>query len=677
MTPRKDKQIAKDIESQEVTEGEIVAETMEEVPTSTLSNILDKLARMDTRMEAMEIGMEANRKETIAGLLEVKGDNLEKKEDIRRSVKPSDGKGLLSPPTREGRSATIAPALQGDDAEFDEDEGEEHYQGGCRAQNRDRFPPRRQGGLDDRMPTWKLECPMFNGKNTMDWLYKVEMYFQCLGVPPEYQLTYVMLLFEEPALKWYQNITHRNPNLGWADFRAAMMPRFEDSRFADFNLQLKSLTQTGSVIDYQDQFESLMCLVTGWEDEALVGAFIGGLQLEIQLSVLGQPSRELQECMCVARHKEDKMRRKLEIRKSYKEVQREKKRYGKPPSPRAIKPAPGKTHEGRPPFQDKVPIRYISKAERDDLIRRGLCIKCKEKWEPKHVCRTFQLVVVLEEAGEGSTTENPSGEVEEEAVQEQPGSPSGECHTITNPSRPRYMRMVGAIQSKGVIVLLDSGASHNYIRTEGPDQGTSWEEFDQIAHRFPYARAWGQAQTQRGGSDTGLLRSPSRQDTGDAERRRATPAKHRGSGEARSLPPRGRARTVDEVVIPESVASVGPDLGEGGTRVPSRTSHTSAEGRQRWPLTVEGGADGRETADVVGASSRADAVPTGRAGKEPMVDPRLDLSVANFSCDRVEEELGPSGTKELANALGVGQEQKEDDPDSAACEMKTTLLTSG
>ncbi|XP_031494887.1 uncharacterized protein LOC116260570 [Nymphaea colorata] len=279
------------------------------------------------------------------------------------------------------------------------------------------------------MPTWKLECPMFNGKNTRDWLYEVERYFQCLGVPPEHQLTYAMLLLEGPALQWYRYITHKNPNITWADFRAAMMRRFEDSWFADFNVQLKSLTQTGSVIDYQDQFESLACLVTGWDDEALVGAFIGRLQPEIQLSVLGQPSRELQECMHVARHKEDKMRRKQEIRKSYKDVQREKKHYGKPPSPRAIKLA-------------------------------------AEKWEPRHICRTFQLVVVLEEAGEGSTTETPSGEVEEEAAQEQPGSPSGECHTVTNPSRPRSMRMVGAIQSKGVIVLLDSGASHDYIRTE-------------------------------------------------------------------------------------------------------------------------------------------------------------------------------------------------------------------
>ncbi|KAF3779451.1 hypothetical protein EJ110_NYTH41424 [Nymphaea thermarum] len=349
MAPRKDKHIAKDIESQEVTEEEMVVETAVEAPQPSMKDFMAILVRLQERLDNLE------KKEDIRRVVE-RLDNIERRlleapsaapplppasashdvpstsytqqgglsesamrqmlnqmqQTIIQSVRPSNGKCLLSPPTREGRSATIAPPLQGDNAEFDEDKGEEHYQGGRKAQNRDRFPPRRQGGLDDRMPTWKLECPMFNGKNTRDWLYKVE----------------------------------RNPNIGWADFRAAMMRRFEDSRFADFNVQLKSLTQTSSVIDYQDQFESLACLVTGWDDEALVGVFIGGLQLEIQLSVLGQPSRELQECMRVARHKEDKMRRKQEIRKSYKDVQREKKHYEKPPSPRAIKPASGKTHEG-------------------------------------------------------------------------------------------------------------------------------------------------------------------------------------------------------------------------------------------------------------------------------------------------------------------------------------------
>ncbi|KAF3780239.1 hypothetical protein EJ110_NYTH39740 [Nymphaea thermarum] len=191
------------------------------------------------------------------------------------------------------------------------------------------------------------------------------------GVPPEHKLTYAMLLFEGHALQWFQYVIHRNPNIGWEEFRAAMMRRFEDSRFADFNVQLKTLTQTGSVIDYQNQFESLSCLVSGWEDEAFVGVFIGGLQPDIQLAVLGQPSRDLQECMRVARHKEEKMRRKQGLKKSYKEVHREKRHFGKPPSPKAIKSSPGKTHEGRPAFQDRVPVRYISKAEREDLIRRG------------------------------------------------------------------------------------------------------------------------------------------------------------------------------------------------------------------------------------------------------------------------------------------------------------------
>ncbi|XP_049932475.1 uncharacterized protein LOC116249967 isoform X1 [Nymphaea colorata] len=215
------------------------------------------------------------------------------------------------------------------------------------------------------------------------------------------------------------------------------------------------------------------------------------------------------------------------------------------------------------------------------------------------------------------------------------------------------------------------------VEWEGPDQGTSWEEFDQIAHRFPYARAWGQAQTQRGGSDTGLSRSPSRQDVGDAVRRRATPAKRRGSGEARSLSPRGRARTADEGVVQETAAAIEPDEDEGGSRVPSGTGHTSEEGRRSWPLMAEGGANRREAASGTRATTRADPIPTRRAGKEPMVDPRLDLFMANPSCNRFEEVPGPSGTKGLDNTRSVGLVLREDDTDSATLGKKTTLPESG
>ncbi|KAF3780128.1 hypothetical protein EJ110_NYTH39984 [Nymphaea thermarum] len=215
----------------------------------------------------------------------------------------------------------------------------------------------------------------------------------------------------------------QNPNIGWEEFRAAIMRRFEDSRFADFNVQLKTLMQNGSEIDYQHQFESMSCLVTSWEDEALVGVFIGGLQPEIQLAVLGQPSRDLQECMRVARHKEEKIRRKQALQKSYKEIHKEKRYYGKPPSPKAIKPSSGKTHEGRPAFQETVP---------DD----------------NHLPDTS------------------SGEVEVDTTSEKPESPSGGCHTIADPNHPKAMRVIGTIQTKEVTVLLDSGATHNYMKTE-------------------------------------------------------------------------------------------------------------------------------------------------------------------------------------------------------------------
>jgi hypothetical protein len=55
------------------------------------------------------------------------------------------------------------------------------------------------------------------------------------------------------------------------------------------------------------------------------------------------------------------------------------------------------------------------------------------------------------------------------------------------------------------------------VEWEGPDRGTSWEEYDQIAHRFPAGRAWGQARFKEGGSVTGLPTDPSRAAAVEAE----------------------------------------------------------------------------------------------------------------------------------------------------------------
>ncbi|KAF3786811.1 hypothetical protein EJ110_NYTH24571 [Nymphaea thermarum] len=85
------------------------------------------------------------------------------------------------------------------------------------------------------------------------------------------------------------------------------MERFEKSSHYDFNVQLNNLNQTGSMIEYQHQFEKLACLVDNWNDDAPVGAFIGGVKPEIRLAVQTQPSQVLRECMKVARDKEEKI----------------------------------------------------------------------------------------------------------------------------------------------------------------------------------------------------------------------------------------------------------------------------------------------------------------------------------------------------------------------------------
>jgi len=56
---------------------------------------------------------------------------------------------------------------------------------------------------------------------------------------------------------------------------------FGPSNFEDFDEALAKLQQTGTVQEYQMQFERLAAYVRQWPQRALVESYVGGLKEEI------------------------------------------------------------------------------------------------------------------------------------------------------------------------------------------------------------------------------------------------------------------------------------------------------------------------------------------------------------------------------------------------------------
>ncbi|PNX59898.1 retrotransposon-related protein [Trifolium pratense] len=111
-------------------------------------------------------------------------------------------------------------------------------------------------------------------------------------------------------------------------------------------------------------------------------------------------------------------------------------------------------------------VRSYQNSEVEERRNKGLCFKCGGKWHPTmHKCPERSLRVLI--LGEGETM-NEEGEIVslEEVEADSDEEVEVECKlmgVLGSMGESHTMKVEGRIQNVDLLVLIDSGASHNFI----------------------------------------------------------------------------------------------------------------------------------------------------------------------------------------------------------------------
>jgi hypothetical protein len=114
-------------------------------------------------------------------------------------------------------------------------------------------------------------------------------------------------------------------------------------------------------------------------------------------------------------------------------------------------------------------IQKLTRAEIVEHQLKGLCYNCDEKYFPGHKCKEQKLFMAISEDISEEDVETPLVSESPEIIDITPPSDPPEVEPIISPnaltrfSAPQTLKLIGYIKHRKVIILVDSGSTHNFI----------------------------------------------------------------------------------------------------------------------------------------------------------------------------------------------------------------------
>ncbi|KAK4269737.1 hypothetical protein QN277_022855 [Acacia crassicarpa] len=149
----------------------------------------------------------------------------------------------------------------------------------------------------------KLDFPSFSSEDVDVWMAKCERYFNLDGTPKARKTLLASIALDNNAYKWFQHFEkNQNGVIPWQAFVEAIRVRF-GPLYDDPMEDLMHLRQTGSLVDYQQEFDTLMCKID-MSDVKRLSCFVGGLKSALASGVKLLRPQNLSEATKLARLQE-------------------------------------------------------------------------------------------------------------------------------------------------------------------------------------------------------------------------------------------------------------------------------------------------------------------------------------------------------------------------------------
>lgn len=357
---------------------------------------------------------------------------------------------------------------------------------------------------ESRLAGKKVKLPVFEGDDPVAWITRAEIYFDVQNTIEEMRVKLSRLSMEGATIHWFNLLMETEDGLTWEKLKKSLIAHYSGRRLENPFEELSTLKQNGSVEEFVEAFELLSSQVGRLPEEQYLGYFMSGLKQPIRRMVRTLNPQNRMQMKRMAKDVEEELNEedddgarsygKKLVGRSETNGPGSKFKTGFNPVSKEIRSntfgsgwsnsikntgaintnvslaslmnSTGRKNDGERRSGVSERWKGVRNEEMEERRAKGLFFKCGGKYHPTlHKCPERALCLLI--LGEGETL-NEEGEIVtmEAEESEDEGEADAECKMIGvlgKMGEYNTMKLEGKLANVSVEVLIDSGASHNFI----------------------------------------------------------------------------------------------------------------------------------------------------------------------------------------------------------------------